>query len=120
MASTIAVMTAVRPKEGGPFVRKLVLMTPAASTRVLDVPTGAAGVLRFTPDGSAVAYLVRRDGKESIQIHPLDGSATRAIASSGDPLAQFRWSPDGSTLAVVRQRVDSDVVLLRDGEGRRR
>ena len=118
---TVAVMTAVRPKEGGPFARQLVLVTPGASTnKVLDVPAGAAGVCRFTPDGSAIAYLVRRDGKESIQIHPLDGSTPREMVFSGDPLGQFRWSPDGSTLAVVRQRVDSDVVLLRDGEGQRR
>jgi hypothetical protein len=30
-----------------------------------------------------------------------------------------RRSPDGSKLAVMRQRIDSDVVLLRDGESSR-
>jgi len=26
----------------------------------------------------------------------------------------FRWSPDGKTLGVLQQRVEGDVVLLRD------
>jgi hypothetical protein len=33
---------------------------------------------------------------------------------SGATVGNFRWSPDGSKLAVGRQRIDSDVVLLRD------
>ena len=35
---------------------------------------------------------------------------------SGGRITGFRWSPDGSQLAVQRQRRDSDVVLLRDGD----
>jgi hypothetical protein len=47
-------------------------------------------------------------------MQPLDGSAPRVMASA-EVNFEGRLSPDGSKVAVMRQRVDSDVVLLRDG-----
>jgi hypothetical protein len=41
-------------------------------------------------------------------------AAPRAMGSP-DEAPEGRRSPDGSRLAVMHQRVDSDVVLLRDG-----
>jgi Tol biopolymer transport system component len=110
----LAVMTAIRAKDGG-LVRTLQLITPgAASPRLLEA-ADAIGGIRFTPDGSAVAYRVREHGIDSIQIQPLDGSRRREfLRFSGVTVAAFRWSPDGSKLAVGRQRIDSDVILLRD------
>ena len=40
--------------------------------------------------------------------------------ASADINFDGRLSPDGSKIAVIRQRVDSDVVLLRDGAARER
>ena len=107
---------AVRAMDGRGLVRKLVLITPGASTRrMLDASADAVGNIRFTADGSAVSYVTSKDGTDNIHVQPLDGSAPRVMAASGQGLGG-RPSPDGSKLAVVRQRVDSDVVLLRDGE----
>jgi serine/threonine protein kinase len=110
----LAVMTAVPANDGG-LVRTLQLITPgAASPRLLEA-ADAIGAIRFTPDGSAVAYRVREHGTDSIQIQPLDGSPRREfLRFSGVTVGAFRWSPDGSKLAVGRQRIDSDVILLRD------
>jgi Tol biopolymer transport system component len=87
---------------------------------MLDVSADSPGGIRFTPDGTAAAYLARTDGTDSIHIQPLDGSAPRVIISANEGLGAFRWSPDGSKLAVERQRVDSDVVLLRNAAAQRR
>ena len=58
-----------------------------------------------------------KDNADNIQIERLDGSSSRLItAFTSGRIAGFRWSPDGSKLAVQRQRRDSDVVLLRDGD----
>ena len=109
----LAVMTAIRSKDGG-LTRTLQLITPGAAPRLLEA-ADAVGAIRFTPDGAAVAYRVREHGVDSIQIQPLDGSPRRELMRfSGAAVGNFRWSPDGSKLAVGRQRVDSDVVLLRD------
>jgi eukaryotic-like serine/threonine-protein kinase len=110
----LAVMTAIRAKDGG-LTRSLQLMTPGAANPRLLEATDAIGTIRFTPDGSAIAYRVRERGIDSIQLQPLDGSPRRELTKfSGAAVVNFRWSSDGLKLAVGRQRVDSDVVLLRD------
>jgi len=89
----LAVMTAVRAKDGG-LIRMLQLITPgAASPRLLEA-ADAIGAIRFTPDGSGVAYRVREHGIDSIHIQPLDGSPRREfLRFSGVTVAAFRWSP---------------------------
>jgi serine/threonine protein kinase len=113
-SNRLAVMTAIPAKDGG-LTRTLMLITPGAGTPRLLEAAEAIGAIRFTPDGSAVAYRVREHGIDGIQIQPLDGSPRRELMRfSGATVGNFRWSPDGSKLAVGRQRIDSDVVLLRD------
>jgi Tol biopolymer transport system component len=110
----LAVMTAIPAKDGG-LTRTLMLITPGAAHPRLLEAADAIGVLRFTPDGSAVAYRVREHGVDTIRVQPLDGAPRRTFMRfSGAAVGAFRWSPDGSKLAVSRQQIDSDVVLLRD------
>ncbi len=74
------------------------------------------GAVRFTPDGKAVVYAVRSGNVDNLWQQNLDGSAGKQITNfkSENIGDDFRWSPDGSKLAVVRGHVDSDVVLIRD------
>jgi len=106
---------------GGRLSRALMILTPGESgPRLIEVPDEQTGSIAFTPDGSGIAYIVRRNGTDSIQVQPLDGSPPRTFMTlAGAGLSRFRWSPDGSKLAGIRQRTDSDVVLLRDGSGDR-
>jgi Tol biopolymer transport system component len=114
-----AVLMAALAMRAGRLERKLLLTTPDGSTRkLLDIDAGR--IIRFAPDGSGLADIVRENGADNIRIQPLDGSPSRRItAFTTGRIAGFRWSPDGSKLAVQRQRRDSDVVLLRDGEAGR-
>jgi len=46
---------------------------------------------------------------------PLDGSAGKQITNfKTGSISDFRWSPDGKTLGLVRVNTQSDIVLLRD------
>jgi Tol biopolymer transport system component len=113
----LAVIVGVIAGNTASLQRKLLIITPARSTRqMVDADTNfAGGDVRFTPDGAAVAYVAREGSVDNIRIQPLDGSMPGVITSfSGGRIARFRWSPDGSQLALLRQRTDSDVVLLRD------
>jgi len=113
-STRLAAMTAIPAKDGG-VTRTLMLITPGVVNPRLLGAADAVGTIRFTTDGSAVAYRARQHGIDTIQIQPLDGSPPREFMTfSGATVGTFRWSPDGSKLAVGRQRVDSDVVLLRD------
>ena len=71
--------------------------------------------IRFSRDGKSVVYTVRENGVDNLWAQPLDGSAGKYLTSfKAEHIWDFRWSPDGSKLAMVRGHDDSDVVLLRD------
>jgi eukaryotic-like serine/threonine-protein kinase len=77
--------------------------------------TGFTNAMASTPDGKSVAYIVRDQGVDNIFQQPLDGSPGHQITNfTSEHIAEFRWSPDGKTLAVARAQNTSDVVLLRE------
>ena len=76
---------------------------------------GFTNAMTFTTDGKSVAYIVRDQGVDNIFVQPLDGSPGQQITNfTSEHIAEFQWSPDGKTLAVVRAQNTSDVVLLRE------
>ena len=91
-----------------------------AATRVIAAdPRISSGRLNnsvtFTPDGKALAYVIRDHGHENVFVQPLDGSPGHQVTNfTSQRIFQFHWSPDGKTLAVSRADVSSDVVLLRE------
>ncbi len=98
--------------------RNLVLATPGGGApKLLEVNPGfSGGDVRFTPDGSAVAYAVRDDAGDNIYVQPLDGSPGRMLTELRQiRIERFRWSPDGSKLAILRSETESDVVVVADG-----
>jgi serine/threonine protein kinase/WD40 repeat protein len=74
------------------------------------------GSVHFTPDGKSLAYAVRENGIDNVWVQPIDGGPGHYITKfpSEQSRGGFAWSPDGKTLAILRGRLDSDVVLLRD------
>ena len=74
-----------------------------------------ANTLTFTPDGKAIAYVIREHGAENVFVQPLDGSSGHQVTNfPAQHILKFHWSPDGKTLAISRVEVSSDVVLLRE------
>src|SRR5580704_5827038 len=70
---------------------------------------------QFAPDGKALVYVIRENSVDNLWLQPLDGSAGRQITNfPTEQIVAFHWSPDGKSLAMLRQHTDSDVVLLRD------
>ncbi len=83
--------------------------------RILEPDLRMAGPPEFTPDGKAVVYRIREQGKDNLWLQPLDGTPGRQITNfSTDSITQFQFSPDGKNLGVLRVHSESDVVLLRD------
>ena len=74
--------------------------------------SGAPG---FTPDEKALVYNIRENGTENVWLQPLDGSKGRQITNfPADTIQIFDFSPDGKTMGMLRNHVESDAVLLRD------
>ena len=71
------------------------------------------GRLRWTPDGSGLAYAARQQGVGNIWVQPLDGSAPKQLTHwNPNPIFSFGWSPDGKWLAYASGTLTSDVVLI--------
>jgi Tol biopolymer transport system component len=117
---TIAAIALVRSAQGAVAARRmLVLLTPGSAPRLMDTDQNfAGGNVRFTRDGTAVAYAVRQKAADQIVIQPVDGSPHRTLtAFTSGRILSFAWSPDGQSLALTRGYSDSDVVLLTDTAG---
>jgi len=81
-----------------------------------EVPQGVLfqSLVRWTPDGSALAYILNRDGVSNIWIQPLDGTPPRQLTNfKSDQIFWFEWSPDGKQLGVSRGTISSDVVMIK-------
>ena len=73
--------------------------------------------VQFTPDGKAVAHIIRENGVDNIWVQPLDGSVGHRITNfTSEQIASFHWSPDGKKLGILRGHSDSDVVLLQESK----
>jgi Tol biopolymer transport system component len=71
------------------------------------------GIVRWSPDGSALDYIESQDGSSNIWRRPLDGGPPRQLTRlSEDRLIYFAWSRKGHRLAYIRGRAESDVVLF--------
>jgi Tol biopolymer transport system component len=101
--------------EGGNMQAKLVLSpadTPATVLRAFDVPYGMQSPA-FTPDDSALAYMLTRQGATNIWQQPLSGGDPVQLTkfTSGE-MFSFAWSQEGKQLAMSRGRRKSDVVMM--------
>ena len=81
----------------------------------VDGPPDSAG-FHFSLDGKSLAFAIDEAGQDNIWMQPLDGSKGRNLTHFTDleKIQDFRWSPDGKTLALLRFSSVSDVILLRD------
>ncbi len=70
--------------------------------------------LRWTTDGSSLAYVSRADGASNVWIQPLEGGAPRQLTYFKDAnILSFAWSSDGKQLACVRMTKAFVPVLVR-------
>jgi Tol biopolymer transport system component len=94
-------------------------------------PIDAEDVVRFkivddaqiSPDGSSVAYVVRRsildENRYASAIYAIatDGGESRQLTAGEKRDSAPRWSPDGRTLAFVSDRSGTPQVYLLDTQG---
>jgi eukaryotic-like serine/threonine-protein kinase len=83
------------------------------ATATFEVSGTAHRVLRWTPEGSGIAYIITKRGVANLWQQPLQGAAAAALTQfSKQRIYNFAWSPDGKQLAVARGKLTSDAVLI--------
>jgi Tol biopolymer transport system component len=94
--------------------------TVPAQLKSLDQRFGPNRMLsprvQLQPGGAAVVYSINENGVDNLWLEPLDGSPGRPLTHfTSELITDFHWSPDGKTLAIVREHDVADVVLLKEG-----
>jgi Tol biopolymer transport system component len=80
--------------------------------KLLDI-SAANGLIRWTPDGRAIAYILNSNGVSNIWAQPLDGGPPKQLTDfKSERIFNFAWSRDGQQLALSRGVVNKDVVLI--------
>jgi len=62
--------------------------------------------LRWSPDGSMLAFSSARDGREILGVWSVEREELRWLTNTIDRDSSPRWSPDGSRITFLRQPVD--------------
>jgi eukaryotic-like serine/threonine-protein kinase len=79
------------------------------------IPKDWALAYRLAPDGRAVSYRLSVHGADNLwQENPNGMNSTPLTRYQSGKIRDFRYSPDGKKIAVVRMSQQSDVVLIRD------
>jgi serine/threonine protein kinase len=71
----------------------------------LEIWKGSEGAIQsppaVSPNGSEVAFDLRRDGKQQMHVIASDGTRLRALSSDIDVRGTASWSPDGRWIVVA-------------------
>jgi Tol biopolymer transport system component len=82
-------------------------------TKFYDAPQPAYELLRWTPDGRALTYVVTNAGVSNIWLQPIDKSRPRQITNfKEDQIFRMAWSRDGKNLAIDRGVTINNIILI--------
>ena len=96
--------TAGAPKPGVP-----------GRTLVLPAEVYKTGVIEWSPNASAVQFLLNQNGSTNIWEQPLEGGPPRQVSHfTVGEIANFHWSADGKRLYITENNSRSDAVMIRN------
>jgi dipeptidyl aminopeptidase/acylaminoacyl peptidase len=72
--------------------------------------------LRWSPDGSRIAFLVDRDGSRQVWALPVGGGEGSKLTSHPQSISAFDFSPDGTQVAFVAPPAKTDEEQRRERE----
>jgi len=75
------------------------------------------GFPAWSPDGTQIAFLSRRDGNYEIYTMNADGTDQRRVTDNPAEDSDPAWSPDGEWLAFVSQRDGADEIYIMQADG---
>ena len=83
--------------------------------QVLNIPRPFNQILRWTPDGQALFYLVEKNGAMNIRKQPLDGSPPEQVTQfTEDVIYHYDRFGSGESFVLARGRIMRDIVLIRN------
>lgn len=87
------------------------LQTVGGDRRLLIGGQTSATGIRWSPDGTHVAYIAPVAGKPQIHVMTVAEGIGRTVTALKSPPSQISWSPDGKSIAYVMQ-IDAEPVVF--------
>lgn len=101
---------AVISVEGGPPIK---LFDPRVVPKSADMLDPLRRLLRWTPDGRGIAFVVTRGDVSNLWSQPLAGGPPKQLTRFTEHrIFNFAWSRDGRQLALSRGGANGEVVLI--------
>jgi TolB protein len=90
-----------------------------SNVRAFPNDPGPGNSPRWSPDGSAIAFVSDRDGNGEIYVMDANGSNVRRLTQDPRENGYPRWKPDGTALAHTAGSFETDrwAVVLTDLDG---
>ncbi len=119
IAFTRAVPRDLAESEDGPAWVELHLVDAAGEVRAFITGEVDVGSIGWTPDGSAITFIDKRDGDEHAALYriPVDGGEAQRVASVAAGVADYSFSPDGASVAMVAGEPEPEDVEERREKG---
>ena len=74
---------------------------------------GGAGSLRWSPDGSKLAFVSGRGTHSFVGVYDVEAETLGFLAPSVDRDGSPVWSPDGAQVAFIRRPVSTELTIFR-------
>lgn len=105
--------------DDGPAWSELHVVGPDGEVRAFVTGRANVGNIDWTPDGSGVSFVEARGDDEHTHLYliPVDGGEARLLASAGDGIAGYSFSPDGERVALIARRPLPDARQEREEAG---
>src|SRR6184192_2683470 len=72
---------------------------------------------RWSPDGTTLAFLRSKDGRQQLHLLPLAGGEARQLTDLAKGASPAAWSPDGKTIAFTSTTTPEDLAKKEKDKG---
>lgn len=118
--STLALFTvksAVKEKKKSEWVSQIyVANCDGTNERAFTKKEGNAFLPDWSPDGKKIAYLSKEGDKVFLSLLPVDGGEPEILTDGTNKIIHFKFSPDGSKIALLIQESETEEELKRKEE----
>lgn len=103
IAYTVSVQRDPFEDEDGPAWRELHVLDPEGQSLPFVTGEVNVGSIAWTPDGSGISFLAKRDDDEtrSLYVIPVRGGEARKVLTHDTDISDYDWHPDGDRVAFL-------------------
>jgi len=119
IAYTVSVPRKADEEAGGAYSELYLVSVKTGEIRPFITGEVNVSSPRFSPDGTRIAFLMKRGKKAKTQVWmiPVDGGESVTVTKSKTGVSSFRWHPGGSKMAYIATAKECEKKKKLDDKG---